>query len=76
MKLAGIDVQAVIANNILDPNPASEFFTGRYNMQQHYLKVADEQFRLPMFKIKMFDEEINGISKLKWVEEELFGNAQ
>jgi len=76
LKLAGIDVQAVIANNILDPNPASEFFTGRYNMQQHYLKVADEQFRLPMFKIKMFDEEINGISKLKWVEEELFGNAQ
>ena len=72
LKLAGIGIQAVIANNILDPDPASEFFTGRYNMQQHYLKIADEQFRLPMFKIKMFDEEINGLPKLKWVEDELF----
>ncbi|MEW6527428.1 MAG: TRC40/GET3/ArsA family transport-energizing ATPase [Spirochaetota bacterium] len=75
LKLAGIEVQAVIANNILDQNPASEFFTGRYNMQQHYLKVAYEQFKLPMFKIKLFDEEINGLLKLKWVEEELFGNG-
>jgi arsenite-transporting ATPase len=73
LKLAGIEVQAVIANNILDQNPKSEFFTSRYNMQQHYLKVADEQFKLPMFKIKMFDEEINGLPKLKWVEDELFG---
>ncbi len=74
LKLAGIEVQAVIANNILDQNPKSEFFTSRYNMQQHYLKVADEQFRLPMFRIKLFDEEINGLDKLQWVEEELFGS--
>ncbi len=73
LKLAGIEVQAVIANNILDQNPKSEFFTSRYNMQQHYLKVADEQFKLPMFRIKLFDEEINGLDKLQWVEEELFG---
>ena len=73
LKLAGIQVQAVIANNILEQNPKSEFFTSRYNMQQHYLKVADKQFGLPMFKIKLFDEEINGLDKLQWVEEELFG---
>lgn len=72
LKLAGIEVQAVIANNVLDPEPKSALFTGRYNMQQHYLKVADEQFKLPMFKIRMFDEEINGLERLKWVEEELF----
>lgn len=72
LKLAGIDVQAVIANNILAPDAESEFFTSRYNMQQHYLKIADEQFKLPMFKIKMFDEEIIGLAKLGKVEEELF----
>jgi len=72
LKLAGIDVQAVIANNILEMNPESEFFKSRYNMQQHYLKIADEQFCLPMFKVRMFDGEIIGLSKLEEIKKELF----
>jgi len=64
----------VIANNILTPDYNSEFFMSRYYMQQHYLKVAYQQFGLPIFKISMYDEEINGLERLKWVENDLFGD--
>jgi arsenite/tail-anchored protein-transporting ATPase len=71
--LAGITVQAVIANNVLEHEACdTEFFRQRFFMQQHYLKVTEEQFRLPIFKIKMFNEEIIGLSKLEQVEKQLF----
>jgi arsenite-transporting ATPase len=71
---AGINIQAVIANNILagEASP-SEFHRSRYAMQQHYLQVAEEQFKRPMLKISMFDEEIVGLDKLEQIEHELFG---
>ena len=74
LELAGINVQAVVANNVLEhENCDTGFFEQRYYMQQHYLYVADDQFKLPIFQIKMFDEEIVGLKKLEEVEKELFG---
>ena len=73
LKQAGINIQAVIANNILGCEAeASEFHKSRYAMQQHYLRVAQEQFDIPMYKISMFDEEIIGLSRLLQIENELF----
>ncbi len=73
LKEAGINIQGVIANNILNlKGDTSEFHQNRYNMQQHYLYVAEEQFKLPMLKISMFDEEIIGLEKLIQIEKELF----
>lgn len=70
---AGIHVQGVIANNVLEPESCdTSFFKQRYYMQQHYLHVAKEQFKLPIFKIKMFNEEIVGLKKLDEIENELF----
>ena len=73
LKEAGINIQAVIANNILGlEGEASEFHRSRYAMQQHYLRVAQEQFDIPMYKISMFDEEIIGLPRLLQIENELF----
>jgi len=73
LELAGIQVQAVIANNVLELETCDTgFCRQRFFMQQHYLKVAMEQFKLPIFKIKMFNEEIIGLTKLEEVEKQLF----
>lgn len=70
---AGIEVQGIIANNVLELETCdTPFFKQRYYMQQHYLHVAKNQFRLPVFKIKMFNEEIVGLEKLSEVKNELF----
>lgn len=73
LKLAGIGVQAVIANNVLENGDKnSDFFHKRAEMQQHYLEIANKLFELPVFKIPMFDDEIIGLPKLKQVAESLF----
>jgi arsenite-transporting ATPase len=71
--LAGIGVQAVIANNVLENGDKnSDFFHRRAEMQQYYLEIAKKLFQLPVFKIPMFDDEIIGLPKLKQVAESLF----
>lgn len=73
LRLAGIGVQAVIANNVLENGDKnSDFFHKRAEMQQHYLIIANKLFGLPIFKIPMFDDEIIGLPKLKQVAESLF----
>jgi len=73
LSLAGIGVQAVIANNVLENgDKGSGFFHKRAEMQQHYLGIAQKLFQLPVFKIPMFDDEIIGLPKLKQVAESLF----
>ncbi len=74
LKGAGINIQGVIANNILGfEGDSSEFHRSRHAMQQHYLRVAQEQFDIPLYKINMFDEEIIGLASLLQIENELFG---
>jgi len=76
LTLAGIHVQGIIANNVLEVDETTpSFFRQRYEMQQHYLKIADDLFQLPIFKIRMFDDEIIGLAKLKQVSESLFQRA-
>jgi arsenite-transporting ATPase len=73
LSLAGIGVQAVIANNVLENGDKnSDFFHRRAEMQQHYLEIAKKLFQLPVFKIPMFDDEIIGLPRLKQVAEALF----
>ncbi len=73
LTLAGIHVQGIIANNVLEiDNSTPDFFRRRYGMQQHYLGIAENTFRLPIFKIRMFDDEIIGLPMLKEVSESLF----
>jgi len=70
---AGINIQGVIANNILSlAGDSTEFHKNRYFMQQYYLKVAQKQFDVPMYGISMFDEEIIGLASLLQIENELF----
>jgi len=73
LTLAGIQVQGIIANNVLEIDESTpDFFRRRYGMQQHYLKIAADIFQLPVFKIPMFDDEIIGLPMLKEVSESLF----
>ena len=45
-------------------------------MQQHYLKVAEETFRLPIFKVPMLPLEPAGEDALDQVERELLGEQR
>jgi arsenite-transporting ATPase len=71
---AGIDVQGVIANFVLEEKDCTSLFTNsRFYMQQHYLRVAADRFRLPMFKIPMLAGDLAGKEALDRVGRELFG---
>jgi arsenite-transporting ATPase len=73
LTLAGIHVQEVVANNVLESEETMpEFFRRRHGMQQRYLVIAKNLFKLPIFRIRMFDNEIIGLAALKEVSESLF----
>ena len=74
LKESGIEVQGVIANFLLEEEDCSSPFSmSRYFMQQHYLKVAEETFRLPIFKVPMLPSEPAGKDALDQVGRELLG---
>lgn len=74
---AGIDVQGVIANLVLDEKDCvSPFVASRYRMQRHYLGVAADQFGLPMFRIPMLGGDLAGRDALEAVGRELFGDGR
>jgi arsenite/tail-anchored protein-transporting ATPase len=74
LKESGIEVQGVIANFLLDEDDCSSPFSmSRYLMQQHYLKVAEETFRLPIFPVPMLEAEPAGKDVLDRVGRELLG---
>lgn len=71
---SGIGVQGVIANFLLDEDDCSSPFSlSRYLMQRHYLKVAEETLRLPIFKVPMLPSEPAGKDALDLVGRELLG---
>jgi arsenite-transporting ATPase len=75
LRESGIDVQGVIANFVLEEKDCtSPFITSRFNMQQHYLGVAADQFHLPMFKVPMRKGDLSGKDALESVGRELFGD--
>jgi arsenite/tail-anchored protein-transporting ATPase len=74
---AGIDVQGVIANFVLEEKDCTTpFTTSRFHMQQHYLRVAADEFRLPMFKVPMLGGDLSGRDALERVGRELFGGCR
>jgi len=76
LREAGIDVQGVIANFVLEEKDCTSLFTtSRFCMQQHYLRVAADRFRLPMFRVPMLNGEISGKDALERVGRELLGNS-
>ena len=77
LREAGIYVQGVIANFVLEEKDCTSPFTAsRYYMQQHYLRVAADQFRLPMFKVPMLAGDLSGKNALERVGRELSGDFQ
>jgi len=73
LSLAGIQVQGIIANNVLEMDGSTpDFFRRRYGMQQRYLGLAESLFQLPLFRIRMFADEIIGLPALREVSESLF----
>lgn len=75
LREAGIDVQGVIGNFVLEEKDCTSLFaTSRFSMQQHYLRVAVDQFGLPMFKVPMLGGDLFGKDALERVARELFGD--
>ena len=77
LREAGIDVQGVIANVVPEEKDcASIFVRARFSMQRHYLRVAADRFRLPMFKVPMLGGDLAGKDALERVGRELFGEPR
>ncbi|HBO70649.1 MAG TPA: hypothetical protein DD658_11260, partial [Deltaproteobacteria bacterium] len=77
LREAGIDVQGVIANFVLEEKDCTTpFVTSRFRMQRHYLGVAADEFRLPMFQVPMLDGDLSGKDALDRVGLELFGDSR
>jgi len=77
LREAGIDIQGVIANFVLEEKDCTSAFSmSRFFMQQHYLGVAAEQFRLPMFKVPMLGADPCGKDALEHLARQLFGESR
>lgn len=74
----GLNINAVVINNILNPDcdPDCEFHRKRKKMQHKYIKETEcfvkKKNISKLIEIPMFADEIKGIEKLKKVEEILF----
>ena len=74
MNLFGYWVDAIFINRVY-PEVISDAYFGKWKViQERHLKSIDQAFSpLKQFKVKLFDEEIVGIDKLKILGDYIFG---
>lgn len=72
--LFGIHTDAVMVNKILPDELSDEFFTGWKQIQKQHLQLIKEVFEpLPIYKIRLFGEEVVGEKLLYKLVENIYG---
>ncbi len=74
LKKAGMAAQFVVANQVLEPDKCTnDFFRGRRQMQERYLREIRERFRVPVANLPLFETEIAGLEMVKRAGRILYG---
>lgn len=73
LERVGISVQGIILNQVLKHEDCLEGFSlERWKMQQHYLSVAAELYKKPLFKAPLQEGEISGMTVVDKFQKEIF----
>ena len=74
--LFGYAVDAAIVNRILPATVADPYFKRWHEIQSKHLEAVDEGFAdVDIRRLRLFDEEMVGVDKLRIVGEELYGDT-
>jgi len=74
--LFGYAVDAAIVNRILPATVADPYFKRWHEIQSEHLEAVDEGFAdVEIRRLRLFDEEMVGVDKLRIVGEELYGDT-
>ena len=74
--LFGYAVDAAVVNRMLPDSITDPYFKRWHEIQAHHLTSVEEGFAdVDVLKLRLFDEEMVGVGKLRLVGEELYGDA-
>jgi arsenite/tail-anchored protein-transporting ATPase len=74
--LFGYGVDGVVVNRVLPDNVTDPYFDRWRAIQKGHLDVVDEAFAdLPRLRLRLFDDEMIGVDRLRVMAGELYGNA-
>lgn len=72
--LFGYGVDGVIANRVLPDDVTDPYFSRWQAIQARHLESIDQAFReVPCLRLRLFDDEMVGMARLRYLAEELYG---
>ncbi len=75
LALFGYGVDGVVINRILPDNVTDPYFDRWRSIQKGHLDVIDEAFAdLPRLPLRLFDDEMVGVDRLRYMAQELYGD--
>ncbi|HEX7100337.1 MAG TPA: ArsA family ATPase [Acidimicrobiia bacterium] len=76
LSLFGYGVDGVIVNRVLPDQVSDPYFSRWRTIQKSHLDTVDAAFAdVPRLRLRLFDEEMVGVTKLRTMAEELYGDA-
>lgn len=74
--LFGYGVDGVVVNRVLPDNVTDPYFERWRSIQKGHLDVVDEAFAdLPRLRLRLFDDEMVGVDRLRLMADELYGDT-
>lgn len=72
--LFGYGVDGVVVNRVLPASVEDPYFSRWIAIQQRHLETVDEAFReVPRLRLRLFDDEMVGLERLRMLSTELYG---
>ena len=76
LSLFGYAIDSVVVNRILPDDLSDPYFSRWQEIQSEHLEDIQQSFAdVPVMRLRLFDEEMTGIDKLRVLGKELYGDA-
>ncbi len=76
LSLFGYGVDGVVVNRVLPEQVSDPYFSRWRTIQKSHLDTVDAAFAdVPRLRLRLFDEEMVGVGRLRTMAEELYGDA-
>jgi len=76
LSLFGYGVDGVVINRVLPAQVSDPYFARWHDIQAGHLAAADEAFSdVPRLRLRLFDDEMVGVDRLRALGEELYGDT-